>query len=339
MAKKIYLIIGMSAALFIIPSYAQNTFPQVGKVGVGTTSPAEELEVIGDVRIDGLKHVSSQPNAAIGLRYVMVDEAGKLIPGEVKPAPSPGGMGGGGGNPQNADACSSNLRGRLNSSYNTNTFQICNGVTLTNSSNEYGAFSLAFEGNANITNSLVVGVSGYNWTPSNMSSYILDSKLFVQGNAFINGSLETNDFRTISLNAQNISANNFNISNISVTNSNVSNKLKVGAMQPTGSNTDYKLSVDGKAVFKEAVVTLDNWADFVFENNYKLRKLEEVEAFIKENHHLPDVPSEKEVKENGVSLGEMDAILLQKIEELTLYMIELKKENEALKKEVQKIKK
>jgi hypothetical protein len=80
------------------------------------------------------------------------------------------------------------------------------------------------------------------------------------------------------------------------------------------------------------VQPINPWPDFVFDKSYKLRSLDEVEAYIQENNHLQDVPTAKEVKENGLSLGKMDTILLRKIEELTLYMIELKKENEVLKK-------
>ncbi len=67
--------------------------------------------------------------------------------------------------------------------------------------------------------------------------------------------------------------------------------------------------------------------------------MKEVEAFIKKNNHLPDVPSEKEVMNNGIDVANMDAILLQKIEEITLYLIEIKKENEELKKGNQELKK
>ncbi len=94
----------------------------------------------------------------------------------------------------------------------------------------------------------------------------------------------------------------------------------------------YQLAVEGTIGARKVVVSPDSWADFVFENNYKLRNLQEVETFINNNKHLPDVPSEKEVLENGVSLGEMDAVLLQKIEELTLYIIELKKYTTKLEK-------
>ena len=95
----------------------------------------------------------------------------------------------------------------------------------------------------------------------------------------------------------------------------------------------YKLAVEGKIGAREVVVTLDSWADFVFEKDYRLMPLHEVEQHIQENQRLPDIPSEKEVLENGVSLGEMQSKLLQKVEELTLYVIEQNKRIEKLEKE------
>jgi hypothetical protein len=83
------------------------------------------------------------------------------------------------------------------------------------------------------------------------------------------------------------------------------------------------LYVNGIVKAHQIEVKLTNWSDFVFADDYQLNSLAEVEAYITKNKHLPNVPSEKEVLENGVNLGEMDAILLRKIEELTLYVIEL----------------
>ena len=102
--------------------------------------------------------------------------------------------------------------------------------------------------------------------------------------------------------------------------------------------TGVKLAVNGKVNCKEVEVTLSGWSDFVFNNNYKLKSLYEVESFINENKHLPDVPSETEVLQKGNNLGQMDALLLQKIEELTLYVIQLKKENDALKEKFDQMK-
>jgi hypothetical protein len=95
----------------------------------------------------------------------------------------------------------------------------------------------------------------------------------------------------------------------------------IGTTTPT-----YKLAVKGSIGCSEVqVLDVTGWSDFVFAPNYSLRSLAEVETFINQNQHLPDVPSEKEVKANGYDVSEMNAILLQKIEELTLYTIEQQK--------------
>jgi hypothetical protein len=94
----------------------------------------------------------------------------------------------------------------------------------------------------------------------------------------------------------------------------------------------YKLAVAGTIGARKIKVTLaDPWADFVFEKDYNLPTLPEVEQFIQKNKHLPGVPSAKEVEKNGLDIGGTQAILLQKIEELTLYVIQQQKEIEWLK--------
>ena len=104
-------------------------------------------------------------------------------------------------------------------------------------------------------------------------------------------------------------------------------------------NPTSKLAVNGKIDCKEVEIFLTGWSDHVFDEDYELQSLDEIEAFVKENKHLPGVPSEKEVIEKGVNVGEMNAILLEKIEELTLHLIELKKENEEVKKQLEDLKK
>ncbi len=86
------------------------------------------------------------------------------------------------------------------------------------------------------------------------------------------------------------------------------------------------LTVDGTLKTKQVEVKTNVWADFVFEEDYKLPTLIEVEKHIQEKGHLQDIPSAKEVEENGILLGTMNAKLLQKIEELTLYTIQQQKE-------------
>jgi len=107
----------------------------------------------------------------------------------------------------------------------------------------------------------------------------------------------------------------------------------------------YKLAVEGIIGARKVKVTQGSWADFVFKPEYKLRSLSELETFILANKHLPDMPPEKEVVKDGLDLGEMNKKLLQKVEELTLYLIEENKKNniqqemiESLKAEVKELK-
>jgi len=104
-------------------------------------------------------------------------------------------------------------------------------------------------------------------------------------------------------------------------------------------NPQNKLDVNGTIHSKEVKVDMTGWSDFVFKKEYDLPTLQEVEKHIAEKGHLENIPSEEEVLKKGINLGEMNAKLLQKIEELTLYVIEIKRENADLKKRVEKIEK
>ncbi|WP_281232427.1 hypothetical protein [Flavobacterium gelatinilyticum] len=105
------------------------------------------------------------------------------------------------------------------------------------------------------------------------------------------------------------------------------------------SNPKNKLDVKGTIHSQEVKVDMLNWSDFVFKKEYNLPTLEQVEKHITEKGHLENIPSEEEVLKNGINLGDMNAKLLQKIEELTLYMIEMKKENSEMKKRIEQIEK
>ncbi len=102
--------------------------------------------------------------------------------------------------------------------------------------------------------------------------------------------------------------------------------------------TQYKLYVNGGIMATELwVKLLTEWSDFVFAESYKLRPLHEVESYIKEHKHLPDIPSAGEVAEEGINVGQMDAKLLQKIEELTLYVIEQQKQIEKQQQQIESL--
>lgn len=96
---------------------------------------------------------------------------------------------------------------------------------------------------------------------------------------------------------------------------------------------------DGKINAKEVEVKANVWADYVFKKDYKLRTLDEVEKHIQEKGHLPNIPSAEKVVKEGINLGEMDAKLLEKIEELTLYSIEQNKQLKSQEKEIKELKK
>jgi len=98
----------------------------------------------------------------------------------------------------------------------------------------------------------------------------------------------------------------------------------------------YKLAVAGSMIAESVKVKLQGtWPDFVFAKDYVLPTLQETEKHIREKGHLPGIPSAAEVEKNGIELGDMNKKLLQKIEELTLYLIEMKKENETKHQKLQ----
>lgn len=95
----------------------------------------------------------------------------------------------------------------------------------------------------------------------------------------------------------------------------------------------YKLEVNGTTRSKEVIVET-GWADYVFEENYQLRSIDEMEAFVKKNKHLPNIPKASEIENNGLKVGETNKAMMEKIEELALYIIQLKKEIDILKAKI-----
>jgi hypothetical protein len=151
-----------------------------------------------------------------------------------------------------------------------------------------------------------------------ISQCTISGDINILGNLYKNGQLLT--FNSWLMNGNNMFYNTGNIG--------------IGTDQPTE-----KLSVNGTIKAKKLIASSQGWADFVFNPDYYLRPLPEVENYVKDNKHLPDMPSETEVKANGISVADMDAKLLQKIEELTLYVIKINQENQKSKADIEELKK
>lgn len=174
--------------------------------------------------------------------------------------------------------------------------------------------------------------AGYNETGSNML-YLANSNT---ANPLMKGNFDT-DWLRINVGSATGTANTAaTASYVAIGNFDPATPMAI----PTG----YRLVVEQGILTEKIKVALKSttvggdWSDYVFEDSYKLLPLEKVEKFIKDNKHLPNVPSAEEMLSNGNDLIKTDAKLLEKIEELTLYMIELNKEIKALKFENEKLK-
>jgi hypothetical protein len=100
----------------------------------------------------------------------------------------------------------------------------------------------------------------------------------------------------------------------------------------------YKLGVEGKMICEELKIQNSvNWPDYVFDKNYKLRTPEDLQKFIAANHHLPNIPSAAEMEKNGIVVGDMQKKLLEKIEELTLYILQQDEQIKSIREELRKL--
>ncbi|MFI5163410.1 MAG: hypothetical protein ACHQHN_19175 [Sphingobacteriales bacterium] len=112
--------------------------------------------------------------------------------------------------------------------------------------------------------------------------------------------------------------------------------VSIGTTNPQ----DYKLAVNGSAIATSMTVKLyANWPDYVFKKDYQLPKLTDIKTYIDANHRLPDMPSEQQIAKDGLNLGEMNKLLVKKVEELTLYLIDQQKVNQSLQMEIDELKK
>jgi Phage T4 tail fibre len=112
---------------------------------------------------------------------------------------------------------------------------------------------------------------------------------------------------------------------------NPTGQISIGTATPA---TGYMLSVNGKAMVEELKVQLSgNWPDYVFSNKYKLKNFDELREFIDKNNHLPNIPAASEIEKSGLEVGEMQRLMMEKIEELTLYVLQLEKKIKDVEKQ------
>lgn len=299
MMKKIILLV---AAFVAQMSFAQSVFPiDGGNVGIGTTWPRNSLTII-KTPSENFAHIyfgealatSGQPSARLCFGGSGIENSGFTWV------------------PSNTD------QGKLHLSFGGEDNGIRNSIRMT------------FQSNGNV---------GIGTTSPKQKLTIVGNQSAIDQGAPMNGQNSTAILRLQSsaggagevmdfgMNIKSygwIQPQDFNDPNAFY---NLILNAKGGFVGIGTTNPDAKLAVNGTIHSKEVKVDLTGWPDFVFKKEYTLPTLGEVEKHIAEKGHLKNIPSEEEVLKNGINLGEMNSKLLQKIEELTLYMIEMKKEN------------
>jgi hypothetical protein len=227
----------------------------------------------------------------------------------------------------------SNISGNNNTAIGVNTLR----------SNTSGSRNLAIGydalyGNTTGTDNIAIGLSAGSSITSGIKNIILGSPSATSPTNLTQGSYNTiigSDITGISPTLSN---------NIILADGQGNRRINVNELGNVGIGVstvpnNYKLAVAGAIIATKVTVKIQaNWPDYVFNKNYELPSLQSVESFIKTNNHLPGVPSAEEVKEKGIDLGDNQTILLKKVEELTLYIIDQDKKIVKLQAEKDELK-
>ncbi|WP_189629027.1 hypothetical protein [Roseivirga thermotolerans] len=324
----------------------------VGKVGIGTTSPSQLLTVAGNIKVNsGLFYTdASQVQFGNEAGYWAAVNSRGINTGDWTNSPSYGEF-----------ITGSNYNMQFKIQGQTRLFiDKANGNVGIGTSSPNAKLEVNPNGNGNAigTKDNIDGVSRiYAWNQSSGTNSAAQLMLNAGSSDF--GDRGATIQYTSTGNILNIDNTGDPSSVIAFTNRTSTTTAEAMRIHSNGNvgigtaSPNEKLEVNGNALFQgniesmkvKVTQTPGNWPDYIFSPTYELKPLKEVEQFIQQNRHLPEVPSAKEVEANGLDLGDMEATLLKKIEELTLYVIDqnkrlekLETENKELKEEIKLIK-
>lgn len=325
-------------------AYVEGNSYTTGKLGIGTTNPQAKLDTRGNAYISGLAAIGTVPFSGNKFYVYNITENIAFRAATSKSTTSP-------------------IYGIYSNGYNTS------------SGSSYGLYTEAYSASGSaygLYSSVSGGSSSKKWAGyfTGGTVEIYGGKLRMRGKNNVDSTAMItfhDDARTVvsnsivpSLKNSSFSMTNYGIAAPLVTGGaelwlsgysglrmftggvatprlNITNTGKVGIGT---TSPQYDLDVKGQIRATEVLIqSVDNFADYVFDKDYRLPELHEVKTYIDNNGHLPEIPSAKEAKENGVSLVDMQVKLLKKVEELTLYTIQQQEEIKALKDEVDRLKK